>query len=253
MRIPRWLKWIFIIIGGLIGAAVVLFFIYNEPLPKGTSGAEVDQLTQKMYKAVNKPAWDTTRYVRWTFVGMHTYTWDKERHFTTVEWGDTKVLLNINEKTGKVYEAGQLVPAPKAGSTIETAWEYWVNDSFWLNAVVKATDPGTTRTVVTQEDGSKGLLVSYSSGGVTPGDAYLWILDDTGLPKAWKMWVNIIPVGGVEFGWSEWKTLSTGAKVATLHESAIFDLKITDVKAGQSYQAMGYETDPFAQIDVQDQ
>ena len=33
-------------------------------------------------------------------------------------------------------------------------------------------------------------------GGVTPGDTYLWILDDSGRPVAWRVWVKILHIPG---------------------------------------------------------
>jgi hypothetical protein len=54
--------------------------------------------------------------------------------------------------------------------------------------VLFRSDEGTTRSLVKNEDKTNGLLVSYASGGVTPGDAYLWKLDANGLPQSYKMW-----------------------------------------------------------------
>ena len=98
-------------------------------------------------------------------------------------------------------------------------------------------------------DGTEGLMVSYSSGGVTPGDAYLWILDENNLPKSWKMWVSIIPVGGMEFSWDQWTTLTTGAKVATLHESSFLNLDISDLKGAVNQEDLGLDEDPFRALE----
>ena len=100
---------------------------------------------------------------------------------------------------------------------IQTAWSLFANDSFWLVAPYKIRDSGTSRKVIILENGEKGLLVTYSSGGVTPGDSYLWILDEDGRPKSWKMWVKIIPVGGLEFTWENWQQQG-GAWFAPIHK-----------------------------------
>ena len=57
------------------------------------------------------------------------------------------------------------------------AYSFFCNDSFWMIAPFKAFDEGVTRTIVMSKEGNQNLLVSYASGGVTPGDSYLWILD----------------------------------------------------------------------------
>ena len=240
------------IIGGLLAVLLVVGFIFwlvnNEDRPAGESGPAAEALTDKMLAAVNKSAWDTTRYVTWDFGGRHQFLWDKERHFVRVNWGDKQVLLHTKSVTGKAYEDGVEVTGEAADKLIQTAWSHFCNDSFWLAAPFKARDPGTERSIATTEDGRQGLLVSYTSGGVTPGDSYLWLLDETGLPSAWKMWTQILPVGGLETGWADYITLPTGAKLATLHPSAAFDLKLSDVRGGMNWSDVGVSTDPFAAL-----
>ena len=242
------LKILAVLIAVIVIAVGILFLVNNEKEPIGQTGNEADELARKMMLAVNKPAWDSTHYIQWTFKGMHTFVWDKDRHFCKVSWDDKEVLLNINQISGKAFAVGQPLSGEAASEQIRTAWGYFCNDSFWLNAVVKAFDPGTERSIVTLGDGSKGLKVQYTQGGVTPGDAYVWILDEQNRPVAWKMWVEIIPMGGMKFSWEKWTTLSTGAVIATFHDSAMLDLDISDLKAGNSYADFGFGEDPFAGI-----
>ena len=211
-------------------------------------GPAAEQLAHKMLRAININAWDSTTYVHWTFKGMHTYLWDKKRHLAKVTWDDYEVLLDINAIGGLAKKGDQVLSAVEAKAVIRKAWEYWCNDSFWLNAPAKIMDAGTKRSIVMLE-GKEALLVSYESGGVTPGDSYLWMLDENGLPTSYKMWVKIIPVGGVEFTWEKWETLSTGAKIATFHDGGLLNLDISDLNAGNSLQAMNLSVDPFAAIE----
>lgn len=232
---------VFVIAISLIGGC----FILSEAEPQGTPTPDADKLAEQMMRSVDKAAWDTTHFVQFTFAGRNTYFWDKQRNLVETEVGKNRVLLVPYNATGKVYnKKGEELTGDKAKKILKKAQHSFFNDSFWFNAVVKAFDDGTVRSIVTLKDGRKGLKVQYMEGGVTPGDSYVWILDDDYRPVAWKMWVQIIPIGGLELQWEDWVTLPTGAKVATLR-SSFMNIKFTDVKAGQSIQEMGRDKDPF--------
>ncbi|MGS0527908.1 hypothetical protein ACU8V7_24695 [Zobellia nedashkovskayae] len=95
---------------------------------------------------------------------------------------------------------------------------FFNNDSFWLVAPFKVFDSGTQRSLVTLEDGSNALMITYSSGGSTPGDSYLWHLGPNGLPESYQMWVSIIPIGGLKATWDDWKIMESGAFLPTSHK-----------------------------------
>jgi hypothetical protein len=105
------------------------------------------------------------------------------------------------------------------------------NDSFWLVAPYKVFDQGTTRQLVALEGGRDALLVTYSSGGTTPGDSYLWILGDDGLPASYKMWVKIIPIGGLEATWANWQRMESGIMLPTSHQVGPLTLEMGEVRA----------------------
>ena len=88
----------------------------------------------------------------------------------------------------------------------------------------------------------------YLDGGVTPGDEYLWFVDKDGLPTGFKMWVKIIPIGGVYASWQNWITLKGGARIATEHHLSIggLVLKITDIRSGFSWEELGYNENPIS-------
>lgn len=242
------------VVGGLVAVLLVLFIgaylLYNEPLPQGTSGPEADRLGRKMMTAVGSENLDNTAILVWTFAGSHHYVWDRKRNLVEVAWGDTKVLLNLDEwKKGKAYDNGKEVTDPgELDKKRGKAWEIFVNDSFWFIAPTKAFDEGVRRSLVKQEDGTEALLVTYTSGGVTPGDSYLWLLDGNGLPYAFKLWVSIIPIGGIKATWSGWKTLKSGLKVATLHKLGPVPLSISLTQTATNFQELGRSGDPFAAV-----
>ena len=137
------------------------------------------------------------------------------------------------------------VPADKKDELIKKAWAMWCNDSFWMFAPFKVFDPGTKRTVVKTKDGQKGLMVTYESGGVTPGDAYLWLLDDNNIPSGYKMWVSIIPIKGMHMSWENWKTLKGGSKVSLTHKSPLLSFEMKGVEEGSSPSSFGFSNSVF--------
>lgn len=241
----KWLKITLIVAGALILIPVFALWIIHEPLPKTEPSEAADRLAREMLAAVDKPAWDTTHWIQWTFAGRNSFVWDRDRHLVQVSWGDKKVLIDPEKNTGTAYIDGQLA-TKQNGKLVKKAMASFFNDSFWLLAPTKAFDPGTTRSVVELDgENDRGLLVTYSSGGVTPGDSYLWLLDEKGLPKAFKMWVSVIPVGGLKASWENWQTLPSGARYAASHKVFGLDVAITDVKSGDHWSALGLKEDPF--------
>ena len=206
-------------------ALVIAFFYYknNEVLPKGIEGKEADELARKMLSSLNVEAYKNTEYITWSFREVHHYEWNKAANKVKVAWDDTVVFLDTKIPGNSVVLAAK---EPSDSHTlIQTAFDYFNNDSFWLVAPYKVFDKGVTRSVVKHE-GEDALLVTYASGGSTPGDSYLWILDDNGRPKSYKMWVGIIPMGGIEATWDAWTTTSTGAMLPTHHTLDLFGLKL---------------------------
>lgn len=233
------LKWLGIGLVGLLGILAVVLWIANEPLPTGgKAGPEADALARKMMQAVNKTAWDSTRFVSWQFRTGTDYLWDKDQQLVRVAWGEHVVLLNTQDQTGKVFTNDTEVTDPATRDPLlQKAWANFANDSFWLYAPLKAFDPGTRREVFSV-DGKKQLMVHYSSGGVTPGDSYLWELADDGRPVAYKMWVSIIPVGGLRFTWEDWQGGGELPLIATKHESKILGVPIQNLNFPSTSEAL---------------
>ncbi len=234
-----------ILILGLV-ALVAVGYSLNDPRPEGQLGPEADALARSMQAAVNKDAWDRTGAVRWLFFERHQYVWDRENDLVELQWGDSRALFRTADQTGRVWSKGTEQTGADAEQALRTAYAYWINDSFWLNPVVKFFDPGVERSLVKLDDGRDALLITYTSGGVTPGDAYLWIADPDGMPASWRMWVQIIPLGGIETTWEGWVELSTGAKVATQHEGwKRLMTFISNVEGAENLEALGVEPGLF--------
>lgn len=221
-------------------------FALDEPRPVGIPGPAAEALARRMQDAVARDRWDETGAVEWSFFVNH-HLWDRQRGFVEVRHGDLRVLLRTHDQTGVAYRGGQPLRGSELRDALDDAWAYFCNDSFWLNPIVKVFDDGTSRSIV-PVDGRDALLVEYASGGVTPGDAYLWILDDDGLPREWRMWVSVLPIGGVSTPWGGYVTLPTGAKVATRHGDGLLGFELGDVRGASALSDLYPDADPFASL-----
>ena len=234
-----------LVLGG--GAVGIWMLVTAEERPEGEPSPEADAMAREMMEAVDVEAWNELDAVAWRFGGRRSHVWDKDRGLALVSFDDVEVVMNVHDKSGVARRGGEVVEGAEADELIQTAWKHWVNDSFWLNPIAKLFDPGTERAIVEWE-GQQALMVTYDSGGVTPGDAYVWVVDDDHRPTAWYMWVSIIPVGGVKATWEGWKKLPGGAEVATYHELSAVTLELEDVRAADDVAELTEGDDPFASL-----
>ena len=222
-------------ITGMVLALIIIigaiFYIANdESLPTGIKSKKADVIASKMLKALNYEAYKEVESIEWSFRKKHFYKWNKPENIVEVSWDDKKVILNTKQPEKSVVYVSNSKTENK--QLINQATEYFNNDSFWLIAPYKVLDEGVERRIV-RHNNQDALLITYTTGGTTPGDSYLWILNKDGFPTSFKMWVNIIPIGGVEASWKDWKRTDAGFYLPTKHKMSLFgmELNMGDVKA----------------------
>lgn len=213
----------------------LLLFIWaiDTPLPVGNHEKQADELALKMLKALNYEAYQNTRFLEWSYQGgRHHYKWDKKLGTCEVVWQDMRVNLWLqNPEKSKVWIQGKEINDVEKMKIIDHAERIFNNDSFWLVAPYKVFDHSTKRALVIDEEGKTALLVTYHSGGSTPGDSYLWYLNGDYIPISYKMWVKIIPIGGLKATWEDWKTFETGVTLPLAHRIGPLELSMGEVKA----------------------
>ncbi len=242
----KYLKWLLALIFVLIVIAFLFLQITNEKEPVGSTGSQADKLAMDMQNALNKDSFDKLNYLQWTFFrGKHHYRWDKKNNVAEIQWDDNRVIMHLDSKVGRAFQnQAPVLDTIQRNALINTAWKYWCNDSFWLIAPFKVFDPGTTRSIV-EENGKTKLKVSYHAGGVTPGDVYLWELDETKKPTAWKMWTSIIPKKGFETSWEKYVELPGGTLISTFHSNALIEMEMKNIKAAHNMSELGWLEDTF--------
>ena len=211
-----------------------LYYFYNTALPQGQQGVEADRLAKKMLDAMNYEAYQELNYIEWTFsrIGRErTYKWYKNQGRCKVLWDSISVNLNFKAIEKSLVRVNGLVyTGEKKDVFIRAAEAKFNNDTFWLVAPYKLFDKGVERRLVRQHDGSEALLVTYTSGGNTPGDSYLWLLNKDYKPIAFQMWVSLLPIGGLKATWEQWEKTTNGAYLPRLHQLSVLDLEITGLK-----------------------
>lgn len=208
-----------------------LYVKYDEELPLGQEGEQAEILAIKMLDALDYEAYQKTKYIEWTFRNKHHYKWEKDKKTCSVYWKDYKVVLNFNNpENSKAYVHNFNVNNEQKEELIAKALKYFYNDSFWLVAPYKIYDSGTERRLVNLPNGEKALLVTYTSGGVTPGDSYLWKFNSTGKPISFKIWSSSLPFKGIDASWNNWTTTESSAQLPTLHKILFMTIDMGKIK-----------------------
>jgi hypothetical protein len=211
-----------------------VYFKYNEDLPISKPSIEADVLAKKMLDALDYNAYKNTDYIEFTFKNRHHYKWHKLENTCEVYWKNFQVNLDLsNTKNSTVLVGKQIYNGIEKDQYIKKALDYFNNDTFWLVAPYKIFDTGTTRAISTNKAGEKGLLITYSSGGSTPGDTYLWHLDQNNIPKSFQMWTSIIPIQGFPASWDNWTRTKSGSQLPTFHTLGVFGLELTGIRTSK--------------------
>ncbi|WP_299229460.1 hypothetical protein [uncultured Psychroserpens sp.] len=208
-----------------------VYLKYNEDLPIGVQGQAADNLVIKMLDALDHDAYKATDYIEFTFKKRHHYKWYKSENICEIYWKNIKVNLDLNNHDkSQVFIDNTIYNNTDAHGYIRKAEHFFNNDTFWLVAPYKVFDDGVNRSIVKTKDNNDALLVTYTSGGTTPGDSYLWHLDENGKPTSFQMWVDILPIKGLEASWEDWTTTKTGAILPTFHKLLVLGLEIDNIK-----------------------
>lgn len=243
-HLPK-LLWILAAVG--LGLALLYTTLCHAAVPV-TPGPEADALAHEVERAVDADAWARTRTLRWSS-GRREHLWDRDRGYARVRFSGHEVLLDLTRVNGRAWTGGQeIVESGAQRALLDAAYRWHLNDAYWLNPLVKLFDDGVTRSFGTL-GGARVLQVAYSSGGVTPGDHYQWILDANGRPTRWRVWAQVLPVPGMEFTWEDWIRLGTGAWISRRHEAlGIPVVVLTDVVGAATFAGVEAGEDPFAPI-----
>ncbi len=162
--------------------------------------ADVERIKTKVITAMGgQKAYDKTRYISWNFFGSRNLIWDKTKGRVRIDnlKENTVMILNINEKTGKVLRKGVEITNPDSVSKyLEDAKRIWINDSYWLVMPFKLSDAGVTAKYLGKsktEDGKSAeiLELTFEKVGVTPNNKYhIFFDDETGLVSQWSHFAN---------------------------------------------------------------
>ncbi|MBE7439776.1 MAG: hypothetical protein HS115_15065 [Spirochaetales bacterium] len=212
-------------VGLLVLAGVGIYFYYSHPLPAGKTGADAEALTGRIEAAVRLERFKELQGVSFTFRASRSHFRDLKRHLAEVTYDDLRILMDLNTGRFKAYRHGTLLEGPAAQDAFKLAYQYHTNDFFWLNPFYALRSPGAERYFVNERQ----LLVTFTSGGVTPGDSYLIETDNAGLPMSVRMWVSTLPLKGLAFSFEDWQELE-GTYFARKHRSPFGEVIVSDIK-----------------------
>jgi hypothetical protein len=188
--------------GTLVGPRAVPDDVWTTSASDTTTA---DAVAQKLLRAHGADAFASAPSLRFTFaldtpdstrvIGRH--LWDRTTGDYRVEWqtADTAyvALINVRDVTdglpdGTAYRNGTTLTGTAATEARRTAYQRFINDTYWLLAPLKVTDPGVNRTYLPDSSTATHdvLHLTFGEVGLTPDDEYwLYVSKETGRLDRW--------------------------------------------------------------------
>ena len=201
----------------------------HQPRPQLVTSTKADALAQRVMAAVGDSAWRRLNTVTFTFRGLR-YEWSVRQKRVVMGKAEAAIRLDLASQTCHRISEG----SPLGQKACQGKFRRWHNDSFWLHPFGKLFDPGVKRALCdVDHDGQvePWLCIRFSQGGDTPGDTYAIKIGADGRPVAWKMWVDILPIGGLYTQWADWQSLPGGAWFAGTRELSLYSIPIQLISA----------------------
>lgn len=183
-----------------------------------------DALAKTVFEASGGAAMEQVAGLQFAFVVQQgpdrvfsaRHDWDLTSQRDRVSWADRhgksfEVLVDLTTRTAlEAKVAGQPAEVGQLEELGAQAYQRWVNDSYWLMMPLKLQDPGVVlEKHAAQEIEGKTfhvLAARYESVGLTPGDRYEILVDDSGRVQAWDMRLEASTSGeAVRVFWGDWR------------------------------------------------
>jgi hypothetical protein len=140
--------------------------------------------------------WDKTRYLSWTF-GSDDQVWDKWSGDLRFQRDSLVVLMNVNDRNGRAWAAGEeVVDETALREILDRAYRAWVNSGYWFLMPYKLKDSGVTLTYVgdgPMQDGTPAhiLHLTFKEVGLTPQNMYdVYVDKESKLVGQWSHYSN---------------------------------------------------------------
>jgi hypothetical protein len=242
-------KFFAITIGVITALIIAFYFFFNDKIPMGSDPVFAQEQVTKMHKALNKSAWNSTRYIAWMTNNSRHYLWDKKNGFVQIRWKGYRVLFHQTSNASKVYNGDvEVTDENKKAKLVKLAKKKFRTDSYWFSAPYLVNEYQLTKDMVLlPEESKRSLCVRFPSSHTFRDDeVYVYRLDEKFFPTSWKMWTNNFLIGGLETEWLNWKKSETGFYYPTKHRRELGgDIDIQHFKAGKNLTAIGINKNPF--------
>ncbi|MCB1139712.1 MAG: hypothetical protein KDK23_13190 [Leptospiraceae bacterium] len=243
------LTYIFILVSLLVTAGIWVIISITRDVPQATAGPAAERMTRSIEDFTGIDAWKNTDAISFHFrPGNRDHLFDRNRRLVEVSFApesevdpSTVVRFQLDSRIGLVLQNGQMLQEPQKSAWIDKAYRAHINDVFWLNPFAALRAPGAVRRLTAEG----ALLVTFESGGVTPGDSYL-IYARQGEPVRWLLWTQAIPARGIEFSFEDWKSFGNGLKISQKRVSFLREIQLDHIQIHEDFP--GNQPDPFQEL-----